>query len=334
MTPRDRALAALAHRQPDATPFHVTFTEPARRTMADWFDDQEFEGKLGNCLDVIRTRLPYGEVPGRPGVWKDEFGVLWDRTVDTDIGTVCNTCITPQTLGSYRFPDPDNPSRFAGFRQAVDARGERLAVATIAFSLFERAWTLVGMENLLMAMISEEQFVNDLLDRIIDYDISVARSALSFDIDAMRFGDDWGQQRGLIMGPVLWRKYIGPRIAKLYALVKSRGKRVFIHSCGQVEELFPDLIDAGVDVFNPFQPEVMDVEAVKERHGARLTFFGGISTQKTLPYGTPAQVRVEVERLIQRIGRDGGYIAAPAHDIPKDARAENIAAMMDVLQHQ
>ena len=254
--------------------------------------------------------------------------------MDTDIGTVCNTCVTPQNLAGYRFPDPDNPARFAGFPDAIARRGERLAIATVAFTLFERAWTLVGMENLLVAMIDEEQFVNDLLDRIIDYDMAVARNALSFDVDAMRFGDDWGQQRGLIMGPVLWRKYIGPRIAKLYALVKKRGKRVFIHSCGQVEDIFPDLIDAGVDVFNPFQPEVMDVGTMKDRHGARLTFFGGISTQKTLPYGTPAQVRAEVESLIERVGRDGGYIAAPAHDIPKDARAENIAAMIDVLQHQ
>jgi uroporphyrinogen decarboxylase len=302
--------------------------------MAGYYGNDEFEAQLGNCLEVIRTRLPYVEVPGRPGVLQDEFGVHWDRSIDADIGTVCNTVITPGTLGNYKFPDPENPARFAGFPSALSERGERLAVATIAFTLFERAWTLVGMENLLMAMISEEQFVNDLLDRIIEYDMEIARIALSFDIDAMRFGDDWGQQRGLIMGPVMWRKYIGPRIAKLYGLVKKSGKRVFIHSCGQVEELFPDLIDSGVDVFNPFQPEVMDVGVMKDRHGQRLTFFGGISTQKTLPYGTPEQVRVEVEHLIERVGRDGGYIAAPAHDVPKDARPDNIAAMLDVLQHQ
>ena len=136
------------------------------------------------------------------------------------------------------------------------------------------------------------------------------------------------------MGPVLWRRYILPRVSQLYGLVKSRGKRVFIHCCGQVEELFPDLIEAGVDVFNPFQPEVMDVESVKARYGSRLTFFGGISTQKTLPYGTVAQVREETKRLIQRIGKDGGYIAAPAHDIPRDAKPENIAAMIEVLRNQ
>ena len=150
----------------------------------------------------------------------------------------------------------------------------------------------------------------------------------------MRFGDDWGQQRGLIMGPVLWREFIKPRIAALYGLVKAKGKRVFIHSCGKVAELLPDLIEIGVDVFNPFQPEVMDVEEMKRLHGGEITFFGGISTQKTLPYGTPAQVREEVRRLIDRVGKNGGYIAAPAHDVPKDAKPENVAAMIEVLKGQ
>jgi uroporphyrinogen decarboxylase len=123
-------------------------------------------------------------------------------------------------------------------------------------------------------------------------------------------------------------------VAALYGLVKCAGKRVFIHCCGKVDELFPELIACGVDVFNPFQPEVMDVEEMKRRHGREITFFGGISTQKTLPYGTSAQVREEVKRLIDRVGRDGGYIAAPAHDIPKDAKPENIATMIDVLRNQ
>jgi uroporphyrinogen decarboxylase len=192
--------------------------------------------------------------------------------------------VTRETLQRYQFPDPADPRRFSGFPAALRARGDRFAVASLAFTLFERAWTLAGMETVLMAMIDEPSFANELFDRIVAFDLAVTRAALGFDIDGMRFGDDWGQQRGLIMGPALWREYILPRVAKLYGLVKAAGKRVFIHSCGRVEELLPDLIDAGVDVFNPFQPEVMDVESMKTRYGSRLTFFGGISTQKTLPY--------------------------------------------------
>ncbi|MGA2477658.1 MAG: uroporphyrinogen decarboxylase family protein [Spirochaetia bacterium] len=334
MTARERVIASLEHRQPDATPWHVTFTEPSRAAMAAFYGDPGFESRLGNCLCVLRTRLPDAELPGSPGIQVDEFGVQWDRTVDADIGTVCSTPVTPENLAEYRFPDPEAPARFAHFPDRLEARGERFAVATVAFTLFERAWTLVGMENVLMAMAGDKPFANALFDRILEHQMAVTRAALAWDIDGMRFGDDWGQQRGLIMGPALWREFIKPRIARLYGMVRSRGKRVFIHSCGNVTEILPDLIEIGVDVFNPFQPEVMDVEEVKRSLGERLTFFGGISTQKTLPYGSVAQVKDEVRQLIDRIGRSGGYIAAPAHDIPKDARPENIAAMMEVLQEQ
>jgi uroporphyrinogen decarboxylase len=334
MTTRERVIASLEHRQPDTTPYHVTFTDPARQKMADFYGDPGFETGLGNCLAILRTRLDEKDVPGRPGVQADEFGVEWDKTVDTDIGTVCNTKVTAETLKDYRFPDPEAPGRFAHFPREIAEAGDRFVVATIGFTLFERAWTLAGMENVLMAMIDDKPFANELLDRILEYDMAVTRQALTYDIDGMRFGDDWGQQRGLITGPALWREFIKPRIAKLYGLVKSRGKRVFIHSCGKIEELFPDLIECGVDVFNPFQPEVMDVEEVKRRYGGQMTFFGGISTQKTLPYGTVSQVKEEVKRLVERIGKNGGYIASPAHDIPKDAKAENIAAMLEVLRGQ
>ncbi|HET6486124.1 MAG TPA: uroporphyrinogen decarboxylase family protein [Spirochaetia bacterium] len=335
MTPRQRVQASLDHRQPDATPYHVTFTEPVRDAMRAYYGNQDFEAGLGNCLEIIRTGLPMIEVTGRPGIWQDEFGVQWDRTIDADIGTVCNQPVRPETLREFRFPDPHAPQRFAHFAPALEANaGRRFAIGTIGFTLFERAWTLAGMENVLASMVDDKGFVNELLDRILDFDLEVTRKALSYDIDGMRFGDDWGQQRGLIMGPVLWRELIKPRIARLYALVHAAGKRVFIHSCGKVDELFPDLIEVGVDVFNPFQPEVMDVEEMKRLHGERISFFGGISTQRTLPYGTVEQVRTEVRTLIRTVGNGGGYIAAPAHDIPKDAKPQNVAAMLEVLQTQ
>jgi uroporphyrinogen decarboxylase len=334
MTPRERVLATLEHRQPDCTPYHLTFTAPAREKMRLHYGDPDFESSLGNCLTVLRTRLPETGLADRPGIWEDEFGVQWDRRVDADIGTVCNRRITAETLKGYRFPDPRAPARFEHFPAALREKGDRFAVATIAFTLFERAWALAGMEELLMAMILDKPFAHRLFDRILEFDLEVVRQALRFDVDGVRFGDDWGGQRGLLMGPVLWREFIKPRMAALYCLVKSQGKRVFIHCCGKVDELLPELIEIGVDVFNPFQPEVMDVEQMKRRYGDSLTFFGGISTQKTLPYGTVAEVREEVRRLLEHVGRQGGYIAAPAHDVPKDARPENVAAMIEVLKDQ
>jgi uroporphyrinogen decarboxylase len=198
----------------------------------------------------------------------------------------------------------------------------------------QRTWTLAGEENILMGMVSNKKFVHALMDRILEFNLRIIRNVCRYDVDALMFGDDWGYQRGVVMGPKLWREFIKPRLQQMYAVVKSSGKLVFIHSCGKVFELFPDLIECGVDVFNPFQPEVIDVYEAKRNYGDRLSFYGGISTQQLLPYGSVSEVKDTVRRLIDRVGKNGGYIAAPAHSIPGDAKPENVAAMIEVLKHQ
>ena len=119
----------------------------------------------------------------------------------------------------------------------------------IGFSLFERAWTLRGMENLLIDMVEAPAFVDDLLDAITEYNLAVIEGACRFPIDFMMFGDDWGQQLGLLMGPAKWRRFIKPRLARMYGAVRASGRYVLIHSCGKVDELFPDLIEIGLNCF-------------------------------------------------------------------------------------
>jgi uroporphyrinogen decarboxylase len=334
MTNRERVLSALRHKQPDKVPYEIGFTQKMHRRMAEFYGDPDFASSLGNCLLVLSSELPGGWREVAPDVYEDEFGVRWNRSVDKDIGVVCNRAVTPDNLQEYEFRDPDDPGRYAAYPDTLAAHGDGFAVVNLGFSLFERAWTLTGMENLLMAMVAEKDFAHDLFDRILQFNLKVIGNACSIDIDAMMFGDDWGQQRGLIMGPGLWREFIKPRVRRMYQAVKASGKWVFIHSCGKVDEVFPDLIECGLDAFNPFQPEAMDVFEMKRRYGQALTFYGGISTQRLLPYGTVQQVRDEVRRLLDRIGQGGGYIAAPAHAIPGDARPENVAAMIEVLQGQ
>ena len=334
MTNRERVLSALRHKQPDKVPYEIGFTQKMHRRMAEFYGDPDFASRLGNCLLVLSCELPGAWREVAPDVWEDEFGVRWNRSVDKDIGVVCNRAVTPDNLEEYEFRDPDDPGRYAAYPDTLAAHGDGFAVVNLGFSLFERAWTLTGMENLLMAMVAEKDFAHDLLDRILQFNLKAIGNACSFDIDAMMFGDDWGQQRGLIMGPGLWREFIKPRVRQMYQAVKASGKWVFIHSCGKVDEVFPDLIECGLDAFNPFQPEAMDVFEMKRRYGQALTFYGGISTQRLLPYGTVQQVRDEVRRLLDRIGQGGGYIAAPAHAIPGDARPENVAAMIEVLREQ
>ena len=154
----------------------------------------------------------------------------------------------------------------------------------------------------MMAMVADKRFVHDLLDRILEFNLRVIENACAYDIDAMMFGDDWGSRAACRWAQSRGASSSSRASSRCTAWSSPRGKFVFIHSCGKVDGVFPDLIECGLDVFNPFQPEVIDVYAVKRTYGDRLSFFGGISTQQTLPYGTPAEVRDEVRRLLDEIG--------------------------------
>ena len=237
------------------------------------------------------------------------------------------------TLRGYEWPDPLDDRFFADIPAKLQARGDCFRLFYLGFSLYERAWTMRGMENLMMDFYDHPQFVRDLLNAIADYNIAQVRKALTYEIAAVEFGDDWGQQHGLQMGPHIWREFIYPVLKRMYAAVTEQGKRVFIHSCGDVDELFDDLIAIRLSCFNPFQPEVMDVRALLDRYRGRLTFFGGLSTQQTLPYGRPDDVRRETRALIE-LGADGSYILAPAHAVEGDVPLENMLAFIEEAHSQ
>jgi uroporphyrinogen decarboxylase len=265
--------------------------------------------------------------------FQDVFGVIWDRSIDRDIGNVEGCVLPGATLVGYSFPDPLDPRFFADIPERIARYGDRFRVYQIGFSLYERAWTLRGMQNLLMDFYDHPGFVHELLNTIADYNITQVNEALKHDIDAVYFGDDWGQQHGLQMGPRLWHEFIYPVLGRMYRAVHDGGRYVFIHSCGDVDELFDDLISSGVNCFNPFQPEVMDIPALLLTYRGRLAFHGGLSTQRTLPYGSVSEVCEETTRLLE-LGREGGYIFAPAHDVQGDVPLENMLAFIELLKSQ
>jgi uroporphyrinogen decarboxylase len=334
MTLKERIKTILSFHDADIVPWHILFTEAAHQKTAALLGDPDFESKIGNHLALCGPQCLIFEREFKPGLWRDNFGVTWNRTIDKDIGTPEGHILWDPTLRGYEFPDPIDPALYADVQSSLDEKGDRFVVFGLGFSLFERAWTMRGMENLLADMIDHPPFVDELLEAICEWNLVVLDQALQYPVDGCYFGDDWGCQRGLIMGAPLWRRFIKPRLADMYHVVKASGRRVFIHSCGDVKEILPDLIEIGVDVFNPFQPEVMDVVTTKRKYQGKLSFFGGISIQHTLPYGTPDEVRATVRQLLRALGTGGGYIASPAHAIPKDVPAENIVAMLDELQNQ
>jgi uroporphyrinogen decarboxylase len=321
MTKREVIHTILAGQVPPYVPWSCGFTQDARAKLKEHFMPLDIEDALQNHLLKLGSDIGFFTDLGYNRV-QDVFGVVWDRSIDKDIGNVDNCVLSEATLEHYSFPDPLDPRFFADIPERITKYGNRFRVFQIGFSLYERAWTLRGMQNLLMDFYDHPRFVQELLNTIADYNIAQVNESLKYDIDAVYFGDDWGQQHGLQMGPKLWRKFIYPVLGRMYRAVHEGGRYVFIHSCGDVDELFDDLIAIGLNCFNPFQPEVMDVPALYRKYRSRLIFHGGLSTQQTLPYGTIAEVRAETHRLLE-MGREGGYIFAPAHDVEADVPLEN-----------
>ena len=223
ITPRERVLKALAHQQPDEAPWQIDLTSDARKNLAAYLGDPEFLPKLGNHLAGCEHGY-FTEI--RPGYWQDRFGIVWNRTIDRNIGNVEEYLLPEPTLARYRFPQPDLERNAQKYQTMIANNQDKFRFAGVGFSMFERAWTLRGMENLLTDMILNPSFVDALLDKILEYNLQVIDHLLQFDIDCVRFGDDWGQQNGLIMGPRLWRRFIKPRVAAMYARAKSAGKYV------------------------------------------------------------------------------------------------------------
>ena len=284
-----------------------------------------------------RTRDPHapciddwgiGQTEIEPGVWFPGFHPLADAT-------------TIEELENYpHWPKMDDPYRVAqaaedAKRLAQEDEYAILATPWLMFP-FERAFGLQGMDKFLMNMAMYPDFAEAMLKKNLEFCIQHMGhflDAVGDNIDMIKIGDDLGSQDRLMISPRMYRKLLKPIHAELIRFIKSKTKaKVFFHTDGDVFDLIGDFIEIGVDVLNPIQTsagKMADLEGLKREYGKDLVFCGAVDTQHILPHGTPEEVRQEMKRVIDILGRDGGYMVASVHTIMNEVPAENILAMVD-----
>ena len=218
--------------------------------------------------------------------------------------------------------------------EALKQRGVS-PVGNMQCTIWETAWYIRGMENLMMDIMSEDPMAEILLDRVTEMSLSRAKLYAQADVDILFLGDDIGMQQTIMMSEEMYTTWIKPRLKKIIGAAKAvkPDLLVFYHSCGYIEPFIPHLIEVGVDVLNPIQPECMDVEKIFREYGDRLSFHGTIGTQSVMPFGTPEEVRANVKRNLDLAGDKGGLFVAPTHLLEPEVPWENIRAYVEACQN-
>lgn len=241
----------------------------------------------------------------------------------------------PEEVLSYPFPDYTGADPTIQ-KESVEAihREDRVAVGNMQVTIWERSWYLRGMENLMVDMMTEDPIAEAILDRITDISVLRAESFARNGVDVLFLGDDIGMQRTVMMSEALYCKWLLPRLTRVIRAAKAIKPDlvVFYHSCGYVTPMIPYLIEAGVDVLNPVQPECMDFKEIHAKYGDRLSFHGTIGTQTTMPFGTPEEVREAVFRNLEIAGRNGGLFVAPTHMLEPEVPIENVVAYINACR--
>lgn len=368
MSHRERVLAALNHREPDRVPIdfsgsrcssiHVAGYERLKRhfgidapnIIADrMMQPVLVDERILERFDVDTRAL----LPGAPDVggdveldeisYRDEWGVVRSKPPGSYWYDLSESClageITVQDILRHPWPDPEDPGRVRGLRQRaleLKQKGDYALVLNLAVGAVHISQYLRGFQDWYMDMAADQALIGALMDAIVERSMAIARNLMREVgdlVDIVFTGDDLGTQGGPQISPAAYRQVIKPRHARFFRQVHEMCPRakVALHTCGSVYLLLNDLIGIGVEVLNPIQVAAKDMDParLKAEFGDRLCFWGGIDSQKVLPYGSVDEVKAEVRRRLGEMGPGGGYMLAAVHNLQPDVPIENIIAMYD-----
>lgn len=349
ITPRERVLMSISHKQPDRVARSLGFgiTLPAKHALAEYLglkSIQEVNNYLQQYTD-IRSIGPDYIGPVKTG--KDSSGIITDvwgvkrSEITYGPGFYEEICYHPlkdvkdaSELKNYQWPSPDW-FNFDDIVEKIKVQNSDNEYAIIVGNgnIFESSWYMRGFEQMFVDLIVDPELANEIMKRVTDFFIEYfvrLLTAAKNRIDLVFTADDIGCQTGLLMSLDLWEKMIKPHHVRMNKVIHDFGTKIMYHTDGAVMAAVPGLIDMGIDILEALQFDAkgMDATILKEKYGDRLCFHGGISVQKTLPFGTKNEVIQEVHERINVLGKNGGYILAPSHAIQAGTPVENIIAFL------
>ena len=344
MSSRERVLRAMRRETPDRPPMEFRFTPTLQKLYKEKVGDVPLRDYFQ--LDV------WGVGPLAPPTLPDYS--RWYQGRKLKEGTTINRWGVAQEPGSlYHFthyvspmagrPASElkdfelynriHPSCFEGLAdRAEEGRARGYAVSATVGHTYETAWEIRGLDEFLSDMMLDPDPLEEFVERIAAQNIVLARELTAAGVDIIRYGDDVANQNALMFSPDSWRRFFKDRLRCQIQAAKEVNPDVltWYHSDGNIQAIIPELIEVGVDILNPLQPECMDLKKIKELYGDRLSFWGCIGTQSVMPFGNPDDVRRTVREVADTMGP--GVLIAPTHVLEPEVPWENVLALAEAVR--
>lgn len=339
ITQKERVIAQINHKETDKVPYHLMFDPGSNieERLDVYYGSNSWRNSVDNA--IYQLPLPSLGINLDLGLetFTDEYGSVW-RT-DLRPFSLLQPVLTEPSFAGYQFPAVDDlfdENWTESMLGIIEEQKDKFIVAAYGFGLFERSWVLRGFENVLMDVVINIDFYEELLDRLVEHQMEILERLLILPVDGIWFFDDWGFQQGVLVGAERWRKLFKHRYERLYSRTHEMGKYVLTHCCGGIDKILPDVIEIGLDVYQSVQPEAKNNNPydLKQKYGNNITFWGGLGSQKMIPFGTPSEIKEEVGRLCSEMSIGGGYILGPAKEIQPETPIENIAAVVEAFIEQ
>lgn len=358
-TARERVLKAINHVEPETTPVNLSNIYGLDRWLTHFGAKDGLDLRYRLNLDVEYARPVYTGPYSRQGldIWGTPLGNVYGADgagySEARGGYPLADAQALADLDRFAWPDPDDFDYDVAARVLKSIPADKARRLDLKYGIAEEgksneqcqgggSWlplicalfNLFGFEKTLMNLSLEPLLMEAAIKRIEDFTLEFTRRSLDTTrglADMVFYGDDFSTQTGILISPEQWRRFLKPTYEKVFSLAKSHGVKVWFHSCGQFIPVLGDLVDIGMDVWETVQVHLKgnDPRMLKRDYGKHITFFGAISTQTTLPHGTPEDVRAEVRERIRVLGKGGGYICGADHGIMPDVPIENVEAMLD-----